>query len=258
MRRRAPRRAPPPSPTASTRARARAPRSPAAPRAARFITPPPTTSTSGSHACTIATAPAAQTRRQRSRTAAATASPAAARGEHRLEVDPRRAGERARRRSPAVSRAIAGSAHVEASASTQPTSPARAGPAVEGGHEVAAEAPGLEVLPAQEAALDHRDAADAGAERHHHDVVEAAGGARRALAEQREARVVLDPERQAEGLAAPAGKVERGRVVVLRVRRRARGPRDGSTSPQNPRARPAQSATATPAAEAGARRAPRR
>ena len=107
-----------------------------------------------------------------------------------------------------------------------------AGPALEVRHEVPAEDAGLRVLPAQEPALDHGHAADAGPERHHHHVVRALRRPRVAFAEEREARVVLDPEAQAERLAAPPRQVQPRRVVVLGVggehparRRRPRGRR---------------------------------
>ena len=177
--------------------------------AALLITPPPTTSTSGSQAWTIATAPAAQTpqaavaHRDRDRVAFGRA------GEERLEVEPLAPREGARREAggrPAERRQGPGRGLGLDAADPA----AGAGPALEVRDEVPAEDAGLEVLPAQEPPPDHRDAPDAGAERHHHHVVRALRRPGVALAEEREARVVLDAEGQAERLAAPGRQVQAG------------------------------------------------
>ena len=85
------------------------------------------------------------------------------------------------------------------------------------------------------------DATDAGAEGHHHDVVRALPRPGVAFAEQGGSRVVLEPQRQAERSrhhAAGAAPARR------RTSRWWRAPgRAESTSPQKPKARPAQSAS---------------
>ena len=64
-------------------------------------------------------------------------------------------------------------------------------------------------------ATHHRRAPDPGAEGEHHDVIKTPRRARVPLAEQGQAGVILDHQRQAEFGARPAGEVERGAVVVF-------------------------------------------
>ena len=165
----------------------------------------------------IATAPAAHTRRQRSRTC--DGARRRRRGAARSSASKSSRSHRASALSakPGVGRQMPGSAQLEASASTQPMPPQVHGRPSKSATRCPPRTPAWKCLPAEEPSPDHRRAADAGPERHHHDV---AGALRRpgvALAEQRQARVVLDPERQAEGPPTPPGQVQPRGVVVLGV-----------------------------------------
>ena len=75
---------------------------------------------------------------------------------------------------------------------------------------------------AEEAAVDDDAAADAGAEREHHEVLRAAPGAAAPLGERGGARVVLDPDREPEALARPRDEID---VVEREVHRAQDAPR---------------------------------
>jgi hypothetical protein len=94
-----------------------------------------------------------------------------------------------------------------------------AGTAVDADGDMAADHPRLVVAAGEQATADHRRAADAGAERDHRDVLVATGGAGPVLAEQRQASIVLEPERKAEGAPAPPGEIKLARVLELPPRR---------------------------------------
>ena len=83
--------------------------------------------------------------------------------------------------------------------------------------DVPAETAGLTVLAAEEFALDHGDAADAGTEGHHDGIGVTAGGAGIDFAEKSETGVIFEPERKAESFAAPCIEVEVFRVGVFIV-----------------------------------------
>src|SRR5215468_7757388 len=82
-----------------------------------------------------------------------------------------------------------------------------------------AETSSLQVLTANQTAVHHGGATDAGAERDHDNIARAAGCASVPFAEQRHARVVFDEEIQSEFLSTPAWQIQVRGVVVLFVRR---------------------------------------
>jgi hypothetical protein len=83
--------------------------------------------------------------------------------------------------------------------------------------EVTAEAAGLRMLAANQTALHHGRAADAGAESHDHDVVETAGGARLSFPQQGGASIVFQTQGKIEIGERPSGKINRFKIEVFSV-----------------------------------------